>query len=167
MEREELLVRKQREEKLRERQGREDEFQLQSQMEDLDIMPRKRLLQLQVELDCAEVEHDAFEESSVHGTANNCEQEGKCAKSLEEIKSVVNAEGAILAESSAANVHHLTEPGPSRTQFSSKFQLSRAANVEAVTSMPTFSHLRFDEPFQAKPNHRATFNVSTFPSRSR
>ena len=121
-------------------------------------------MQLQIELDCAEAEHDAFEESYVHGTENNCEQEeDKRAKSPKEMKSVVNAEGAILPESSAANVHPSTEPGPSDAQSSSKFQLSRAANVEAVTSMPTFSHLRSDEPLQAKPNHRATFNVSTFP----
>ena len=83
-------------------------------MAELDIMQCKRLLQLQVELDCAEAEHDAFEESSAHGTANNCEQEEeKCTKSPKEMKSVVNAESAIIAESSAANVHPSTEPEPS------------------------------------------------------
>ena len=120
----EMLVRKRREEelRLRERQRREDGFQLQSQMEELDIMQRKRLLQLQVELDCAETERDAYEESSVRGTANNCEQEeGECARSPEQMKSVVTAEGAILAESSAANVYPSTEPGPSGKQSSSKF----------------------------------------------
>ena len=180
LEREEMLLRQRREEELKERQRlheeelrekriREEEkqrldneFQLQAQMQELEIMQRKRLLQLQVDLDCAAAEHAAFEEIAEREHSVDCEQmkeDDQQATNPE--PSTANVVFSTEPGPTTANVKLSKDPGPKAVRSLSKIESSFTADAKVTTSMPTFSHLQADEPVRAKPQHRTTFNAPT------